>query len=87
MTGNNKCLLDISIIIKALKRNAIDGKNLDTLKEICVPLTAAGELFYGAYKSTQMVIHLQETKGFWRNALFFLQTVRLQRFMEKQKPL
>ncbi|MDB5208778.1 MAG: hypothetical protein JWR72_3853 [Flavisolibacter sp.] len=36
---------------KVLKRNAIDGKNLDTLKEICVPLNAAGELFYGAYKS------------------------------------
>ncbi len=64
MTGNDKCLLDTSVIVLALKKNAIVGRKLDALKQIYVPLTAVGELLYGAYKSPRLVYHLQETEIF-----------------------
>jgi len=64
MIGNDTCLLDTSIIILALKKNPLVGRKLDELREIFVPLTAVGELFYGAYKSPQLLKHLQETNAF-----------------------
>lgn len=64
MIGNDKCLRDTSIVILALKSNPAVGKKLETLNEIFVPLTAVGELFFGAYKSPELVKHLQQTEKF-----------------------
>lgn len=95
MTGNNKCLLDTSIIVQALKKNAVVGRNLDTLKEIYVPLTAIGELFYGAYKSDHLVKHLDKTALFLARCIILFpdyQTAELYgktkaSLMKKGKPI
>lgn len=47
--NGSKCLLDTSVIIHVFrKHNAVSGQ-LDGMKEIYVPVTVVGELYYGAY--------------------------------------
>lgn len=66
MTGN-KCLLDTGIIIQAFKSNNDIAEKLDTMQEVYVPVTAIGELYYGAYKSDDTTKHLQRMQSFLSN--------------------
>ena len=66
MTGN-KCLLDTSIIIHYFKKNSDIITRLHAFSEIFVPSIAAGELYYGAYRSANVQKHLDQTHGFLKN--------------------
>jgi len=65
MTGN-KCLLDTSIVIHAFKDNKI-ADQLDNFSEIFVSSIAVGELYYGAYRSSNPEKHLDQIKQFLQN--------------------
>jgi tRNA(fMet)-specific endonuclease VapC len=66
MTGN-KCLLDTSIIIHTFKSNAQISDQLYTFSEIFVPSVAVGELYYGAYRSTNVKKHLDQIRLFLKD--------------------
>ena len=71
MTGN-KCILDTSVIIHSFKsKNEIAGK-LDSMDEIYVPVTAIGELYYGAYKSSDPSKHFERIQSFLLNCKILL---------------
>ncbi len=63
MTGS-KCLLDTSVIIFAFKSNPEVINQLHKFSEIFVPSIAAGELYYGAYRSANVQRHLDQTNQF-----------------------
>ncbi len=68
MTGS-KMLLDTNIIIAWLKGDAAIAKKIDNAKEIYIPVIVIGELYYGAYYSTQKekgVTDIQEIAGRYR---------------------
>lgn len=67
MTGNS-CILDTSIVIDLFRGNAIIASRLDSVENICVPSTVAGELFYGAYKSANLTKHLMQIRFFLNNS-------------------
>jgi len=66
MTGN-KCLLDTSIIIHYFKNNSDIITQLHAFSEIFVSSIAAGELYYGAYRSANVQKHLDQTNRFLQN--------------------
>lgn len=66
MTGNSRCLLDTSIIIHSFKNQSI-AIELDSFSEIFVPSIAAGELYFGAYRSSNPEKHLAEVRAFLHN--------------------
>lgn len=66
MTGN-KSLLDTSLIVHAFRRNNEVSEKLDTIEEVYVSVTVAGELYYGAYKSKNPLKHLKQMKSFLDN--------------------
>jgi tRNA(fMet)-specific endonuclease VapC len=63
MTGN-KCLVDTSIIIHAFRNNNAVTRRLNELKEVFVPATVVGELFYGAYNSTNVSAKILQVQSF-----------------------
>jgi tRNA(fMet)-specific endonuclease VapC len=63
MTGN-KCLVDTSIIIHAFRNNNAVTKRLNEIKEIYVPVTVVGELFYGAYNSSDIAAKILQVQSF-----------------------
>jgi len=66
MTGS-KCLLDTSIIIHIFKNTPDIVAKLQTFSEIFVPSIAVGELYYGAYCSTNIKKHLDQTIQFLKD--------------------
>jgi tRNA(fMet)-specific endonuclease VapC len=62
MTGNN-CLLDTSIVIHAFK-NINLAEQLDSFSEVYIPAIAVGELYYGAYRSSNVKKHLDQVNQF-----------------------
>lgn len=64
--NGNKVVLDTSIIIHAFKDNDIAEK-LQTYSEIFIPSIAAGELYYGAYRSANVKKHLDQLHKFIQN--------------------
>lgn len=68
MTGS-KCLLDTSVIIHAFRENNAVSIKLDAIAEVYVPLIVIGELFYGAYKSTDPVKHIERIQIFLSNCI------------------
>lgn len=65
MTGN-RVLLDTSIIINSFKNNDVK-RQLHGFSEIYVPVIAAGELYYGAYRSANIKKHLEQVYLFLQN--------------------
>ncbi|MEO6521841.1 MAG: type II toxin-antitoxin system VapC family toxin [Mucilaginibacter sp.] len=65
MTGNS-CLLDTSVIIHSFKNPSV-AKQLDSFSEIFVPSIAAGELYFGAYRSSNPSKHLTQVNSFLQN--------------------
>ena len=68
MTGN-KCLLDTNIIIRSFKERNEIVKRLDEFESVFVSVTVIGELFYGAYKSSNTTKHLNQIKKFLKNCI------------------
>lgn len=71
MTGN-KCLLDTSIVIHSFKSNNSVTDRLDTMEEIYVPVTVIGELYYGAYRSSNSQKHINQVQSFLVNCKILL---------------
>lgn len=66
MTGSN-CLLDTSVIIHTFKKNNQIAVQLDTLQEVYVPVVVIGELYFGAYKSSNAAKHIIQIRNFLLN--------------------
>lgn len=66
MTGN-KCLLDTSVIIHVFKKNNAVAEKLDAMQEIYVPVEVVGELYYGAYRSSNPAKHISQVQTFLTN--------------------
>jgi len=67
MTGN-KCLLDTSIIIHAFRDSNFAAK-LNDFSEVYIPSIAIGELYYGAYRSSNSQKHLDQINQFIGNCI------------------
>jgi tRNA(fMet)-specific endonuclease VapC len=63
MTGNS-CVLDTSVVIDAFRKNNTVAERLDGLTEVFVPVIVAGELYYGAYKSSDTIQNLHQIERF-----------------------
>lgn len=63
----NKCLLDTNTIIHAFKERNKIVTTLDGFEIVFVSVTVIGELFYGAYKSSDTVKHLNQIQKFLSN--------------------
>lgn len=59
-----KYLLDTNIIIAIFKQDANVLQKLATATEIFVPITAIGELYYGARHSAQVQRNMNEVQAF-----------------------
>ncbi|MDY0906299.1 type II toxin-antitoxin system VapC family toxin [Pedobacter sp. CFBP9032] len=63
MTGSN--LLDTNIVIELFKGNPTITSFLETLKEeINIPFAVLGELYLGAYRSTNPKKHIKQINSF-----------------------
>jgi tRNA(fMet)-specific endonuclease VapC len=66
MTGNN-LLLDTSIIIELFKGNAIVTQHFKSYTLVNIPFTVLGELYFGAYRSSNPEKHLGQINSFLAN--------------------
>jgi tRNA(fMet)-specific endonuclease VapC len=53
MSGSGSALLDTNIVIACLKRDWAVRSRWQMLSNLYLPLTALGELYYGAYKAVR----------------------------------
>ena len=60
----NKLLLDTNIVIELFRGNQVVIAMLDKQENIYLPTAALGELYLGAYRSTNVSKKLQEIKSF-----------------------
>ncbi len=67
MTGNN-CLLDTSIIINTFK-DSDTSIRLSKYSEIFIPSIAVGELYFGAYRSSNSSKHIKQINQFLENCI------------------
>jgi tRNA(fMet)-specific endonuclease VapC len=63
MTGN-KLLLDTNIVIELFRGNQLIIDFLDNQEKIYLPTATLGELYLGAYRSSNVSKKLQEIKSF-----------------------
>lgn len=63
MTGN-KCLLDTSAVIHFFKNNRVILEKLNTFNEVYVNSTVVGELYYGAFASSDKTKHIHQITSF-----------------------
>ena len=63
VTGN-KCLLDTSVVIHFFKNNEQIVQLLNGFDEIYVSSTVVGELYYGAYTSSNPPKHIDQIQSF-----------------------
>jgi len=66
MTGN-KCLLDTSIVIHLFKNAQQASVLLADYEEVYINSTAIGELYYGAYASSNLQKHVNQIQSFLHN--------------------
>lgn len=66
MTGNN-ILLDTNIVIELFKGNAAVAAFLETQQTVDIPFAVLGELYLGAYRSSNPKKHLQQIEAFLEN--------------------
>lgn len=72
MTGN-KCLLDTSVIIHFFKNIDPIVRSIKSFEEIYVSSIVVGELYYGAYASSNPPKHLRQIESFLNDCII-LQT-------------
>jgi len=63
MTGNN-ILLDTNIVIEFFKGNANVVAQLETKDTLKIPFVVLGELYLGAYRSSNTPKHIDQINGF-----------------------
>jgi predicted nucleic acid-binding protein len=56
---NGKCLVDTNVIIRLLRSDKRSIELFDQADSISIPVIVAGELFYGAHKSTRKQENLE----------------------------
>ena len=61
MTGSN-LLLDTSAVIELFKGNPLVASRLEKETTITVPSIVLGELYFGVYRSSNAVKHMQQVK-------------------------
>ncbi len=61
MTGSN-LLLDTSAVIELFKGNPLVASRLEKETTITVPSIVLGELYFGVYRSSNPVKHMQQVK-------------------------
>lgn len=66
MTGNN-ILLDTNIVIELFKGNVAVAAFLETQQTVDIPFAVLGELYLGAYRSSNPKKHLQQLEAFLEN--------------------
>jgi tRNA(fMet)-specific endonuclease VapC len=66
MTGNS-CLLDTSIIIHSFRNNEYAKQALSKFDQLYVNSVVCGELYYGAYFSTNPQKHIKQIEAFLIN--------------------
>jgi tRNA(fMet)-specific endonuclease VapC len=65
----SKCLLDTSVIIQTFRTlNTVSGI-LDDVAEVHVPIIVIGELFYGAFRSSDPAKHINRLQLFLSNCI------------------
>ena len=65
----NKLLLDTNIVIELFRGNQVFIAMLDKQENIYLPTAALGELYLGAYRSTNVSKKLQEIKSFLESCI------------------
>ena len=65
----NKLLLDTNIVIELFRGNQVVIAMLDKQENIYLPTAALGELYLGAYRSTNVSKKLQEIKSFLESCI------------------
>jgi predicted nucleic acid-binding protein len=70
---SGKCLVGTNVIIRLLRADEHSIALFDQADIICIPVIVAGELFYGAQKSTQK----QENKAIFSNFLSHYEVVEV----------
>ena len=68
MPTNGKCLLDTNIVIALFASEAGVIDNLAKMDEVFVPSIVAGELYYGAMKSSRIQENLRRIDEFITNS-------------------
>jgi tRNA(fMet)-specific endonuclease VapC len=63
MTGNS-ILLDTNIVIELFKGNPSVTASLETHQSVCIPFAVLGELYLGAYRSSNPIKHLKQVNDF-----------------------
>lgn len=63
MTGNS-VLIDTNIVIELFKGNKLVQKKLENTKSIYIPFVVLGELYLGAYKSSNSIKHITQINEF-----------------------
>jgi tRNA(fMet)-specific endonuclease VapC len=68
MTGN-RCLLDTSVVIHFFKNNSLIIQTLTSFEQVYVSTVVVGELYYGAYASSNPKKHVQQIQSFLDNCI------------------
>jgi len=63
MTGNS-ILLDTNIVIELFKGNPLVTVSLETHHSVNIPFAVLGELYLGAYRSSNPEKHIKQVKDF-----------------------
>jgi tRNA(fMet)-specific endonuclease VapC len=63
MTGND-FLLDTNIVIELFKGNPDIVKSLETTQSVTIPFAVLGELYLGAYRSSNSQKHIKQVNDF-----------------------
>ena len=53
MNATGSVLVDTSVVVDYLRQDPILHQKIDQVEDVYLPLTALGELLYGAHKSQQ----------------------------------
>lgn len=63
MTGNS-CLLDTSIVIQSFRKDNVTAQRLDMFSSVYISTVVQGELYYGAYRSSNTEKNLGQINKF-----------------------
>jgi tRNA(fMet)-specific endonuclease VapC len=72
MNATGSVLVDTSVVVDYLRQDPILHQKIDQAEDVYLPLTALGELLYGAHKSKQKVKALTQVQEFSRGCIIIL---------------
>jgi tRNA(fMet)-specific endonuclease VapC len=72
MSAIGSVLLDTSIVVDYLRRDASLHQRVDDVDDVYLPLVVLGELFYGVHKSNQPATALGKVQEFYRGCIVLL---------------